>query len=273
MDDRRARQAAILLRRLDRRSTRLDDASLDRPALVCAPHPDDETLGCGGTIATKRDRGVPVTVVVVSRGERSHAHLMDPEQLAAIRAREVRAACAVLGVENVELLGLPDGAITDRHELAVRRLAECIASNRPEQVFVPFHAEGVPDHVATRSAALRAVHLVGRPVEVLEYPVWFWTQVPQRSRAWGVRGRLRRLFELIATPSPSALGKLDHFVDISTTLARKQAALAEHRSQTCRLLDDPRWLVLADVEGGHLLRMATANRERFARIRPTASPS
>src|SRR5579885_2284019 len=44
----------------------------DAPALIIAPHHDDETLGCGGVIALKRAAGVPVQVVILTDGSRSH---------------------------------------------------------------------------------------------------------------------------------------------------------------------------------------------------------
>lgn len=268
MSSRRARRAVALLRDLDRRSVALDTAALDRSALVCAPHPDDETLGCGGTIALKREANADVTVVVLSSGERSHGHLMEPTKLAATRRAEVLAACSELGVDDVELLELPDGHIARHVSEAVDRLTELLDARRPKQLFVPFNREPVADHVATSECALAAAEQLGLALDVIEYPVSFWTLVPWPvRRRWGVRGRMRSLLDRIAIRPPAGFDDLVTHVELGPALDVKRRALERHRSQTTRLVDDPRWRTLADVEDGHLLRMLLAPRERFHRWR------
>src|SRR3954471_22274206 len=67
--------------------------------IVFAPHPDDETLGCGATIHRKREAGTAVHVVIASDGRRPQApDLIAPDELARIRAREALDACMTLGV-------------------------------------------------------------------------------------------------------------------------------------------------------------------------------
>src|SRR5215831_15255807 len=84
----------MLLRRRMRPLTRDE---LRQPAVVVAPHPDDETLGCGGTVVIKKQLGATVRVLMMTDGAASHPGLIDPEELAAIRAGETRAAVQVLG--------------------------------------------------------------------------------------------------------------------------------------------------------------------------------
>lgn len=95
-------------------------ASLDallgsRGLVVVAPHPDDESLGCGGLIAAARASGRPVHLVVVSDGCGSHtqSRLYPPEKLRALREAETQRAGAVLGLGSgdVTFLRLPDAHV------------------------------------------------------------------------------------------------------------------------------------------------------------------
>ena len=84
----------------------------DGPALVLAPHPDDESLGCGGLIAAAAAAGLPLRVVVVSDGTGSHP-AVPPARLKALREAETRAAIAALGLPPKALgfLGLADQGV------------------------------------------------------------------------------------------------------------------------------------------------------------------
>ena len=81
-----------------------------RPTVVIAPHPDDETLGAGGLIATQRRRGVPVIVVAVTNGEAAYPGACG---LGEVRRAEQQLAVAELGVDCTEVssMHLPDGNV------------------------------------------------------------------------------------------------------------------------------------------------------------------
>src|SRR5947208_1953038 len=85
---------------MDARMSECRPDDLARPTVVFAPHQDDEALGCGGTILRKRRAGAAVDIAFVTDGSQSHARLMDPAALSALRAREALAAAEVLGVEK-----------------------------------------------------------------------------------------------------------------------------------------------------------------------------
>src|SRR5436309_3019289 len=94
-----------LARRLMRRAmnARLGEwrpEEMGRPALVFAPHQDDEALGCGGTILRKRHSGADVYIAFITDGSQSHARLMDPDKLSALRTEEAIDAAEVLGVDK-----------------------------------------------------------------------------------------------------------------------------------------------------------------------------
>jgi LmbE family N-acetylglucosaminyl deacetylase len=154
-------------------------------ALVLAPHPDDETLGCGATILYKVAAGTSVTIAVLSDGSAFHdgAH-MTPDETAAFRHAET--------VEAVRRLGLPadavrwyayrDGALQAHEAELVKVIRELVEEVRPDEVYVTGAFEPHPDHSALGRAARAAVR--GTDVRLLEYPIWLWAASPV---AFGMR--------------------------------------------------------------------------------------
>lgn len=152
------------------------------PSLVIAPHPDDETLGCGGLIARKRQAGLPVHVVFITDG--SASHLGHPElsqaDLTARRHREALEALAVLGVEScaIEFLNEDDGALDGlppgRQEQLVTRLAGLLARIQPAEIFLPCSPDGSSEHDAAFRHTCTALARTGLRPAVWEYPVWSW---------------------------------------------------------------------------------------------------
>ncbi len=139
-----------------------------RPAVVVAPHPDDESLAVGGLMAELRARDVPVTVVAVTDGEASHP---DRPHLAAVRAREQAEALEALGViEPAVRLGLPDGHVADHTEELTRALtARC----GPDTLLLaPWERDGHTDHDACGTVARQVAAETG--CTLLTYPVWAW---------------------------------------------------------------------------------------------------
>jgi LmbE family N-acetylglucosaminyl deacetylase len=157
-----------------------------RRALVVAPHPDDETIGAGGTIARLAARGVHVEVLVVTDGEATIGARTSEAEVAASRRREVAAACAVLGTAPPVSLGVPDGAVHE-HEPTVT--AACEASIReldPDLVLVPWSHERHPDHRATTAAVAACARL---PEQLWQYEVH--TPIPYPDRVVDITGRVR----------------------------------------------------------------------------------
>lgn len=150
--------------------------SLDgvRRLVVVAAHPDDESLGTGGLIATATGRGLPVDIVCATDGEGSHpdSPTRTPEDLAIIRAEEGRRAARALGVDRVHRLELPDGGVSDHSEHLTRRLVEVVGGGRGTVIVSPWRRDGHPDHEAAGRAAAAAARRTR--ADLWEYPVWFW---------------------------------------------------------------------------------------------------
>jgi LmbE family N-acetylglucosaminyl deacetylase len=242
----------------------LREEELARSAIVFAPHPDDETLGCGGTILRKRQAGADVRIVFVTDGAQSHARLMAPEEMRFVRAGEALAAAGALGVQedNVILLDLPDGQLSDHEAEGVARVTKVLQQAPPAEVFVPYHRDGPPDHLATTRIVLAALHTCGQDATVYEYPVWFWyhwpwTPLEGRGRAWlhELRESLKRGWRLWRD--------FRCFVSVANVIDRKREALAHHRSQIERLQPESSWLTLGDIANGEFLACFFQEREIF----------
>jgi LmbE family N-acetylglucosaminyl deacetylase len=137
--------------------------------VVLSPHPDDETLGCGGMIAALRNRSVEVSVVAITDGERAYA---DAEGLAAVRVREQTEALQRLGVSesSVHRLQLPDSDVASFEDRLVELLLPLVPSGT--HLVAPWPHDFHPDHEATGRAAARVARRVGIPLTY--YLFWTW---------------------------------------------------------------------------------------------------
>ena len=134
------------------------------PVLVIAPHPDDETIGCGGAIARHVDQGDAVTVLVATSGERTTGGAGD---VAAVREAECRAACAALGlVESPVFVRFPDGALAEHVESLAERIAD--HARDASAIYVPSMLDPHRDHRAANVALARC----GLETDVFGYEVW-----------------------------------------------------------------------------------------------------
>ncbi|MCL4811500.1 MAG: PIG-L family deacetylase [Vicinamibacteraceae bacterium] len=127
-------------------------------------HPDDESLGVGGTLAKYAAEGVDVHLVTATRGEKGryfdNADRPGNDEVGRVREAELRAAAEVLGVRELTLLGYVDGELDDADAVeAVGRIATHIRRVRPQVVvtFDPFGAYGHPDHIAICQLTTAAV--------------------------------------------------------------------------------------------------------------------
>ncbi|RPJ27135.1 MAG: PIG-L family deacetylase [Chloroflexi bacterium] len=123
--------------------------------LAVFPHPDDETLGMGSTLARYAAEGVEVYLVCATRGERGWFDSEGPnpglEGVARIREAELRCAAENLGIHEVSFLDTIDGDVdqADPKEI-VGKLVSHIRRIKPQVVvtFAPDGAYGHPDHIA-----------------------------------------------------------------------------------------------------------------------------
>jgi LmbE family N-acetylglucosaminyl deacetylase len=211
------------------RCARRGELSPAGPVLVIAPHPDDESLGCGATIARLRAAGHRVRIVIVTDGAASvRSGTVSPVYLAARRRCEAEAAGRILGVAREDLicLAFPDGGAGGCVAAIANALAAQIKALDPICVFAPYGSDDHPDHRAVAAAVDRLWQAGGINCPVYEYPIWFW------SRA--AFGHLLK---------PAALGRLKR-VATQPFLPAKKAAIAAHRSQHEAPVGEPGWFRL-----------------------------
>lgn len=214
-----------------------------RTVLAVFAHPDDESLACGGTLARAADAGARVVVMCATRGERgsiSEPALVPDGDVGRVRALELRAAAAVLGISDLIILNHPDGnlrwaAVPDFRAailIALRRY-------RPDTV-ITFGDDGLywhPDHVGVHERTTTAVRALGADAPPLYYvtmPAGAMRAVAEAAKA-NADGPIASGFWGIA---PEAFGQAAQpatlIVDVQDWAVRKLAALRCHRTQMGR---------------------------------------
>lgn len=198
-----------------------DRLASSSPALVLAPHPDDETIGCGAVILRKIAAGAPVTVVVVTDGRDSHrSAYVSPADLAALRRVEMAAAAERLGGPEVLWLDLPDGKAADDVDALAERIGALVRERGVEDLFSTCAWEAHPDHAAVGRAARLAADRTG--ARLFEYPVWLWGSWPlTKGGRWS---SLIQFARVVLTGGAIT-------VRTAEVRDRKLHALAAHRTQ------------------------------------------
>jgi LmbE family N-acetylglucosaminyl deacetylase len=155
--------------------------SADR-VVVLAPHPDDETIGCGGVLRQYVLANTPVTIIFISDGRLGDPDLkilgrgtrpQDQQELADEREEEAKKAAETLGVSDLIFLHLPDGNVRATSD-SIQALSAQLNRLEPDIVFLPFLADQHPDHFETNVLFLQAVGsgYRGREPECWAYEIW-----------------------------------------------------------------------------------------------------
>jgi LmbE family N-acetylglucosaminyl deacetylase len=176
--------------------------------LVIAPHPDDESIGCGGALCLHAARGNRTVVVFLTSGERGLKHL-PCDEARRIREREAEAAVAVLGVSEWRFLRLRDCHVGESVQQAAGALRPILEREVPQRIYLPHVRDQHPDHQASLHVVSAALEECSIPLpSLLCYEVW--------------------------TP----LAEYDDGADISSVMRQKMQAVRCHRSQVEQLRYD-----------------------------------
>jgi LmbE family N-acetylglucosaminyl deacetylase len=169
--------------------------------LVIAPHPDDETIGCGGSLLLHSAAGDRVAAVWLTSGELGLKRL-DATKARQIREREARRAGALLGLAELIFLGYPDWAVAQHQEAIQQDLVSILKRIAPDTIYLPHPLDDHPDHQPVSHLVKSAIQkgALAKP-ELRGYEVW------------------------------SPLPRVDYTVDITQVMIRKVRALRAHRSQ------------------------------------------
>jgi N-acetylglucosamine malate deacetylase 1 len=148
--------------------------------LVLAPHMDDETIGCGGTLALHAKRGAQITVMFLTDGRNGSSdintlsgeeRLRRQREYIEIRTTEARAALLRLGVNRMICLDAEDGALS-QCTWAAEKLRDVLRRFQPDLVYVPFYLEEHADHRAASQVLLDAVAGTSLQFQCIGYEVW-----------------------------------------------------------------------------------------------------
>lgn len=116
-----------------------------KSVLVIAPHPDDETLGCGGTILRLHQEGAKTTVVLMTDGSSGRKG----RETSHIRANEFAKATEIIGFDEILTLSYPDGELLEHCSLAKVRMKKIIDETSPDLIFTPYFLDLNKDHIST----------------------------------------------------------------------------------------------------------------------------
>jgi LmbE family N-acetylglucosaminyl deacetylase len=200
-----ARTAGELLCQGNPLGTAVGQLPAARRVLVLAPHPDDEILGCGGTLVRYLAAGSAVAIVYLTDGEHGEN---DPQ--APARRREAEAVGARLTGCEQSFWALPDGSLCERQAEVVERLTAELVRFSPDLVFLPWFLDRHPDHRTTARAAVAAAAARRSPPCFAAYE------------------------GLASVPA-------NHAVDITARVERKRELLALYASQQRRYPLDAVW--------------------------------
>jgi LmbE family N-acetylglucosaminyl deacetylase len=180
-----------------------DEKPAKRLKVVCVgAHPDDPESGCGGTLAHYANAGHAVTIVYLTRGERGIPG-KGLEESAKIRTIEAEKACKILGATPL-FAGQVDGA-TEFTQVRLAEISRILDAEKPELVFTHWPLDTHQDHQMAGLLTLR----------------WYFNAKVKP---------LLYFFEV--NTGEQALGFMPTvYVDISSTRAKKKAALFAHQSQ------------------------------------------
>lgn len=148
--------------------------------LVLAPHMDDETIGCGGTLALHAARHAHVTVVFLTDGRggsgvsalAGEARRLQESEVTAVRKREARLALEALGIADMRCLDAPDGRLSECIGAVAPELRAVLLDVQPDLVYVPFFLEEHADHRAAGSVLVAAAAGTGFKFQCMGYEVW-----------------------------------------------------------------------------------------------------
>lgn len=235
-----------------------------RCLLAVVAHPDDETFGCGGLLAKCAAEEVRVVLICATRGEAgkiSDPSLATPENLAQVREGELRAACDILGVQELHILryrdsgmegapenGHPEALCRADNDEVVREIVGIIRRNRPQVMltFDPNGGYGHPDHIAIHDAAREAFHAAGDPdrypgpLDDSQEPyrphkLYYFVFPRSAVRAFREAAREAGLESGMGDIDPESMGVSDHevttLVDVGRYMDKSAEAARCHRTQ------------------------------------------
>lgn len=183
-----------------------------REALVIAPHPDDEALGCSGTLFQLNREGTSVTIAFLTSGEKLHGE--SSESVAEQRRREAYTCSDILGCREPVFLNYPDGEVGTHTQEIQDALREIMKKRRPEIIFSPSPVDYHADHIAASRIALRFLE-GGEISRIAFYEIYSTLRF---NCLIDITGVIKKKKEVILNYRSSLYGKPDIYIKASLGL-------------------------------------------------------
>jgi len=217
--------------------------------LVLAPHPDDESLGCGGLIKLIKNLGKKVYVVFITSGSASHPNSKThpADVLAKTREAEALKACQNLGLdsENLHFIQQQDGKLVQLDTIALEKLSleiyRIFEHKSINTVAMPWRRDPHPDHIVTHNLGDLILGKLGAEITKMEYPIWLWKN--GKPADWPLNAEVK-----------------PYRLDITEVFNFKWNAIKAHRSQLGEIITDDRYGFVLTEE---LLEPFNSNTEYF----------
>jgi LmbE family N-acetylglucosaminyl deacetylase len=179
--------------------------------MVFAPHPDDDIIGCGGSIARHIYQGEQVAIVYLTSGEAGSLRC-DASRLAALRENEAQQAAQLLGTSDLTFLRYQDGYL-EYTQAGLDTIVGLIRQFKPNRIYLPHSQEAVPDHQTTYRLVSEGMRRAAGP--------------------WFQQGELKpwRVETILGYEVWTPLAVIGHSQDISEFMKLKLEALRMHQTQ------------------------------------------
>ena len=145
--------------------------------IVVAPHPDDETIACGGIIQKYLEKKSTITIIYITNGENAYSHIYSiyenpsPSELGIIRKEEALRALEILGLSSKDLIFLEfnDGSVAEQYNIIKEKVKKILYKYKPNLVYVPYKNSSHNDHKATFKIVYDAINELGIKVKLYSY--------------------------------------------------------------------------------------------------------
>lgn len=157
---------------VDMTSLTYSDPPAAKRVLILAPHPDDETLGCGGTIALYALQGSDIRLIVISDAKKLSSDITGGNgNIIDIRRQEAIQASRILGIGKVQFWDFPDGELSDFTADIWCKVDAFTREFLPDIVFAPSPIDHHKDHIAVAGMALKLLE-EGHNTSIAFYEVY-----------------------------------------------------------------------------------------------------
>jgi N-acetylglucosamine malate deacetylase 2 len=202
-------------------------------ALLIFAHPDDETFGCGGTVAKLVKEGVTVNLITATTGQAGQTGEygeVTPEELGKIREKEHAEAAKILGISNIHYLGLMDGQLYKHKVIELSKILLPLIEKEDPDLVITFEKNGASNHPDHKKMSLATRHAFKEYIKKAKKKTSLYHLAMPRSylRAYEKAGLMMNAF---GKPKGTPDDHITTIVDIAEVFEIKDKAARAHKSQ------------------------------------------